>query len=267
MASAFPTMAQACGIEPLIGEICISAIGFCPEYYVPADGRQLNVYQNQAIFSLIGTMYGGTFSPSSPEGTIALPDLRGRSVVGVGQSMDPDVPDPVGLARQVGQAQVQLSAAQVPLTAHTHKATFTPTGQARVDIPAAQDTLALSVALPIARTNAGGTGKPPAGAAYLAPVGGKVGSNPIAIKGPYAVAAPAPKASLSGRGTISGGGPTEAFTTTVTTLAGGTVAVGAPAATAAAAAAAAGPAPVPTRSPGLGMIVCIAVGGSYPVFE
>lgn len=257
LAGAFPCLAQACGVDPIIGEICISAIGFCPQDYVPADGRLLSMPQNQALFSLIGTTYGGTWSAPPADANLAVPDLRGRSVVGVGQSTDPGVPAPVALAQQVGQAEVRLNATQVALTAHAHQATFALAGQATIAIPAMPDSLALNVALPIAK--AGGTGKPPAGAVYLAPVGGSAGSNSLAIKGPYAAAAPAAKASLSGRATIAGGAPTDAFTTRVATLTGGSVAVGAPVAPA--------PAPVPTRSPGLGMIVCVAVNGAYPNFD
>lgn len=59
--------------EPFIGEIRIVAFDFAPRGYAFCDGQLLPISQNTALFSLIGTTYGG-----DGRTTFALPDLRGR---------------------------------------------------------------------------------------------------------------------------------------------------------------------------------------------
>lgn len=55
-----------------IGEIMLFAFNWAPEYTLPCDGRILNIRENQALFSLLGAVYGG-----DGVSTFALPDLRG----------------------------------------------------------------------------------------------------------------------------------------------------------------------------------------------
>lgn len=45
--------------EPLLGNVSTFAFGFCPRTWLPADGRTLSIQQNQALYSLYGTTYGG----------------------------------------------------------------------------------------------------------------------------------------------------------------------------------------------------------------
>lgn len=59
--------------EPFIGEIMMTGANFCPRGWANADGQLLPINQNQALFSLVGTIYGG-----DGRTTFALPDLRGR---------------------------------------------------------------------------------------------------------------------------------------------------------------------------------------------
>jgi len=59
--------------EPFIGEIKAVGFNFCPRGWAEADGQLLAIAQNQALFSLYGTIYGG-----DGRTTFALPDLRGR---------------------------------------------------------------------------------------------------------------------------------------------------------------------------------------------
>ncbi|WP_244664866.1 phage tail protein [Candidatus Symbiopectobacterium sp. 'North America'] len=73
--------ASACASEPLVGSVCYMATDFCPRGFVRADGQLLQINANQALFSLLGNIYGGQVSA----GTFGVPDLRGRSAVGVGQ--------------------------------------------------------------------------------------------------------------------------------------------------------------------------------------
>ena len=114
----FSTPAAACNIEPYPGSICTFAFDWCPRGFIPADGRTLKVREYQVLFSLIGYRYGSNNSDS-----FAIPDLRGRSVIGAGTG--PGLKS-VALGAKVGQQELALSAVQVPLQPHT--ATFTGTG-------------------------------------------------------------------------------------------------------------------------------------------
>jgi microcystin-dependent protein len=96
--------------EPFVGEIRIFAGSFAPRGWAFCDGQLLAVAQNDALFSLFGTIYGG-----DGRTTFGLPDLRGRLPIHMGQG--PGLSD-----RRIGQSggaeQVTLFASQVP--AHTH---------------------------------------------------------------------------------------------------------------------------------------------------
>lgn len=65
--------------EPYLGDIKLTAINFDQRDWVSCDGRLLSISQNSALFSLLGTTYGG-----DGQTTFALPDLRGRTPVGIG---------------------------------------------------------------------------------------------------------------------------------------------------------------------------------------
>lgn len=66
-------------IDPFIGEIMLFAGTFQPKGWAFCNGQLLSISQNQALYSILGTTYGG-------DGKInfALPDLRGRIPIGVG---------------------------------------------------------------------------------------------------------------------------------------------------------------------------------------
>lgn len=64
-----------------LGQIYMFGGNFAPRGWAFCDGQLLPINQNQALYSILGTMYGG-----DGRTTFALPDLRGRMPVGVGQS-------------------------------------------------------------------------------------------------------------------------------------------------------------------------------------
>jgi microcystin-dependent protein len=67
---------------PYVGEVRAFAFNYCPQGWLPADGRPMAVAQNQGLFSLLGTSFGGNgFS------VFNLPDLRGRAPVGTGSGV------------------------------------------------------------------------------------------------------------------------------------------------------------------------------------
>ena len=65
-------------IEGFLGEIRIIAADAIPDNWLPCDGRTIRIRDNPALFSLLGTMYGGDGT-----NTFALPDLRARVPIGV----------------------------------------------------------------------------------------------------------------------------------------------------------------------------------------
>src|SRR5262249_34111536 len=72
-----------------------------------AEGQVLSISQNTAVFSLLSTTYGGNGTT-----TYALPDLDGRTMIGVGQG--PGL-DPVQLGVPVGSSQLTLATPQLPI--------------------------------------------------------------------------------------------------------------------------------------------------------
>ena len=93
--------------EPFLGEMRTVPYIFAPRGWAFCQGQLLPIAQNTALFSLLGTQYGG-----DGRTTFALPDLRGRIALGA------NGPHPQGQAG--GEATVALSAAQMP--SHTHAA-------------------------------------------------------------------------------------------------------------------------------------------------
>lgn len=91
--------------EPYLGEIRRVAFDFAPRGWALCNGQMLAINQNQALFALLGTVYGGNGVT-----TFALPDLRGRAPIQPGQGIMQ------GMA--AGAASVTLQAAHLP--AHTH---------------------------------------------------------------------------------------------------------------------------------------------------
>lgn len=65
--------------DAMLGEVKMFAGNFAPRGWALCDGQLLTISQNQALFSLLGTMYGG-----DGRTTFALPDLRGRAPIHAG---------------------------------------------------------------------------------------------------------------------------------------------------------------------------------------
>ncbi|MFZ1269307.1 MAG: tail fiber protein [Anaerolineae bacterium] len=63
-------------MEPFLGQITLFAFNFAPRGWAPCAGQLLPINQNQALFALIGTYFGGDGMR-----TFALPDLRGKEPV------------------------------------------------------------------------------------------------------------------------------------------------------------------------------------------
>lgn len=94
------------GTEPLLGTVRLSASPSVPTGWATASGQLLMIDQNQALFSLLGTTYGG-----DGRTTFALPDLQGRAAMGVSAS------HPLG--ESTGLESLTLTEAQLPPHVHT----------------------------------------------------------------------------------------------------------------------------------------------------
>lgn len=71
---------EVVGVNPLIGEISLFAGNFAPRGYALCHGQPMSISSNSALFSVLGTYYGG-----DGRTTFHLPDLRGRAPIGAGQ--------------------------------------------------------------------------------------------------------------------------------------------------------------------------------------
>ncbi len=104
--------------QPFIGEIKMFAGTFAPRSYAECDGQLLAISQNDALFSLFGTIYGG-----DGRQTFGLPDLRGRIPEhhGTGPGLAPR-----NLGARGGVESVTLTTNQLPTHRHQWKATSAP---------------------------------------------------------------------------------------------------------------------------------------------
>ena len=110
--------------EPFVGEIRMFAGNFAPRGWAFCDGQLLAVSQNDALFSLLGTIYGG-----DGRTTFGLPDMRGRIPIhaGTGPGLSPR-----RLGSQAGAESVTLTILDMP--SHTHAMSMS-SGPANVSNP------------------------------------------------------------------------------------------------------------------------------------
>ena len=99
---------------PYLAQVKMFGFNFAPKGYALCNGQFLPINQNQALFSLLGTTYGG-------DGRVnfALPDLRGRTPIGAGSSVDPNWQPNVVLGERSGSETVTLNSSQMPQ--HNHQ--------------------------------------------------------------------------------------------------------------------------------------------------
>ncbi|HEY1979770.1 MAG TPA: tail fiber protein [Xanthobacteraceae bacterium] len=117
--------------QPFVGQVQAFGFGFAPRYWAQCNGQTLAIAQNQALFALLGTTYGG-----NGVSTFLLPNLQSRVPMHYGTA-------PYGtvytLGEIAGSEQVGLTLGNLPLHNHT---LFGSTGTATVNIPAAGQALA-----------------------------------------------------------------------------------------------------------------------------
>ena len=99
--------------EPFLSEIRLMSFTFAPKGWALCNGQLLPINQNQALFSLLGTTYGG-------DGRVnfALPDLRGRAPLHMGGSHT--------LGERAGEQAHTLAVSELPAHTHAVQASSTP---------------------------------------------------------------------------------------------------------------------------------------------
>jgi len=113
--------------DPFVAEIRIVPFSFAPRGWAFCDGQLLPISQNTALFSLLGTTYGG-----DGRSTFALPDLQGRAPMHPGAVIGLS---PHQLGERGGSETVALSESEMP--AHSH-AMMAQSGGASSKVPAAK---------------------------------------------------------------------------------------------------------------------------------
>jgi microcystin-dependent protein len=102
--------------QPYVGEIRMFAGNFAPAGWMFCDGTQLSIAENDTLFNLIGTTYGG-----DGQETFNLPDLRGR--VPIHEGTNPATGTTYTLGEQAGVETVTLNTQQIPQHNHALQAT------------------------------------------------------------------------------------------------------------------------------------------------
>src|SRR4029078_3691845 len=104
-------------MDPFVAEIRIFPFNFAPKGWAFCDGQLLPLSQNTALFSLLGTTYGG-----DGKSTFALPDLQGRSAMHPGQGPGLSLHD---LGESGGSETVTLLESEIPSHSHQMRAAST----------------------------------------------------------------------------------------------------------------------------------------------
>ncbi|TVY09399.1 phage tail protein [Paenibacillus cremeus] len=128
--------------EPFVGEICLFPFYFAPRGWATCDGQLLPIAQNTALFSLLGTYYGG-----DGRSTFALPNLNGKVPLQAGQGPGLSQYD---LGQEGGSDYVTLLPTEIP--AHNHTLQYgqaagsqeSPAGQIWKDTPGRRSGFAYS---------------------------------------------------------------------------------------------------------------------------
>src|SRR5215218_4356012 len=104
--------------DPFVAEIRIFPFNFAPKGWAFCDGQLLPLSQNTALFSLLGTTYGG-----DGKSTFALPDLQGNAAMHPGQGQGLSLRD---LGEISGVESITLLVSEIPLHMHTMMGSIDP---------------------------------------------------------------------------------------------------------------------------------------------
>jgi microcystin-dependent protein len=121
-------------VDPFVAEIRIFPFNYPPTGWAWCDGQLLPLSQNTALFSLLGTTYGG-----NGKSNFALPDLQGRAPMHPGQGPGLSLHD---LGEMSGEETVTLLESEIP--AHTHAARADAVDLADTNVPSSAASFAQS---------------------------------------------------------------------------------------------------------------------------
>jgi microcystin-dependent protein len=153
-------------LDPAIGIITMFASTFAPQGWAVCEGQLLPIAQNTALFSILGTTYGG-----NGQTNFALPDLRGRSPIGVGQG--PGLTNRT-LGSMLGTENTTLLSTNLPAHNHTGTVTVATTSNAgTIEEPGGQ--ILATGGAPRFGTSAGTNGSLGGASATISPTGGNQG--------------------------------------------------------------------------------------------
>lgn len=228
--------------EPFIGQLLTLPFDWAPQGWSSCNGQVISLSQSEALFSLLGILYGG-----NGQSTFGLPDLRGRTVVGAGTAFGTTW----ATGATGGTPLAALTSANLP--SHTHTAQFTPAGSSptKVSVTATvtgslNTAVALSADYNAVNANANAT-SPGAGVALGI-------AQPGSVKLYTSSAGTAvPIGTVTAQGNVTGS-LSVAASGSYPTSGGGSVAVGNTGAGA----------PFGIMPPFVGMNVVIAMNGEYP---
>jgi microcystin-dependent protein len=130
--------------DPFVAEIRIFPFNFAPKGWAFCDGQLLPISQNTALFSLLGTTYGG-----DGKSTFALPDMQGNAPMHPGQGPGLSLHD---LGETGGSETVTLLQSEIPL--HTHQMKGDVLDPADTNVPSPNASYALSTGGTLYQTTA-----------------------------------------------------------------------------------------------------------------
>jgi len=145
--------------DPFVGQISLFGFNYAPYQWAFCRGQLLPISQNTALFSLLGTNYGGNGVQN-----FALPNLQGRMPLGFGTGSTGTLYD-IGTA--LGAESVTLGLNQMP--PHNHSATFAPTGLTATTVLNASTNTTGGALAPVAQATLCATSGGPSSAAIYAP--------------------------------------------------------------------------------------------------
>lgn len=150
-----------------MGQVMMTGFPFAQKNFAQCNGQLMAIAQNQALFSLLGVIYGGDGIR-----TFALPDLRSRTPSGAGQSADPNwQPPQYAMGQIAGTETVTLLVPELP--AHIHSVTVTAAPGTAAAPSLRQPGMTLAACTPDTFFQYGPAGQPmPLGGAPLTPTGG-----------------------------------------------------------------------------------------------
>ena len=172
----FHTRPSAAQADPYVGQLMLTAATFCPRGTTEVNGQQIAIPQNTALYSLLGTTYGG-----DGRTTFNLPNLQGRTPIQTGQG--PGLPT-YTQGQAGGTTTTTLTAANLPVHNHLATATLNASSQAGTTATPTGNSLAMTTGGSIYRARVAPDQAMNAGSVSVT-IGNSGGGQPFDSRTPY----------------------------------------------------------------------------------